>query len=289
MQILKRKHYNTCICFSGSKSNSSLFVSEVGYNTPPAGYLPKYIRSDCYTLHYLVKGKVVHNGRILEAPCVFLLTPEVHTYEVDSSSDIENIEQYWILVNGTSAKTTFEELGLTSGSLWAPCYYMNRAVAIFQELMKPSNYVGKNDEYYMTSMLFSLFALHAAQTKPSQNREVSSLVDTIISYIKKNYAYITSEKDIANAVNISISYMNKRFKAEMRSTPMKHLTSYRVQRAIILLESTDLSVAEISNSVGFSDPNYFCLVFKKHCNGLSPSAYRKKLLSTQDSSDNNKK
>ncbi|MBO5415809.1 MAG: helix-turn-helix transcriptional regulator [Clostridia bacterium] len=282
MKILKRKHHNTCICFSESNNNSALLVSEVGYNTPPAGYRPKYILSDCYTLHYLVKGKIIHNGRILEAPSIFLLTPEAHTYEVAPSSNVENIEQYWILVNGTSAKTTFEKLGFTNDSLSAPCHYMDQAVAIFQELMKPSNYIDKNDGYYMLSGLFSIFALHSTQTNTSPNREISPLVDTIIDFIKKNYASIAREEDIANAVNISVSYMNKRFKAEMGITPMKHLTNHRIQRAKILLENTELSIAEISNSVGFSDPNYFCLVFKKHCNGLSPSAYRKNLRSSKN-------
>ncbi len=283
MLALKRKHHNTYICYSESKRNSHLFVSEIGYSTPPAGYRTSYFpTTNCYTLHYLVRGEVNYHGRILAAPCVFLLTPESHAYSIDARSEFANIEQYWILVNGDGAKEIFEGTGLINDTLSAPCPYIDQAVAIFRELQKPSNYVGRDDGYYMLSGLFSLLSLHDAQTNPTRNREVSALVDTMRKYIDKNYTSITHERDIASALNVSVSNMNKRFKAEMGSTPMKYLTARRLKQAKNLLRSTDLSVAEIAESVGFSNPNYFCLVFKKHCDNLSPSAYRKRLTASSE-------
>ena len=290
MQILRREKNNTHICFSESKNNSSLFVSEVGYSTPPTGYYPTYFpTTNCYTIHYLTKGRVIHNGRILEAPCIFLLTPEIHTYSVDCSSNFTSIEQYWILFNGTNARTTLRDLGFTNESLSAPCPYIDQAVAIFQELQNPSNYAAKNDGYYMLSGLFSLFALHTAQNNQLQTREISPLVDTIRKYIEKNHATITHEEDISSAINISVSYMNKRFKAEIGCTPIRFLIDHRIKRAKILLKSTHLSIKEISESIGFSNPNYFCLVFKKYCDGISPSAYRKNFQSSKSTEDYTKK
>ncbi len=276
MHALKRAHHNTYICYSESERDPYLSVSEIGYNTPPAGYRNSYFPL-CYTLHYLVQGEVKYNGRILEAPCVFLLTPESHAYSVDADSNFANIEQYWILANGTGAREAFERLGLINDSLSAPCPYIDEAVAIFQELQKPSNYIDKDDGYLMLSGLFSLFALHrSAQADRGRNHETSSLVDAIRRYIDRTCTSITREKDIARALNISVSNMNKRFKAETGTSPMKYLITRRIRQAKNLLGSTDLSVAEISDSVGFSNPNYFCLVFKKYCDGLSPVAYRKK-------------
>ena len=43
-----------------------------------------------------------------------------------------------------------------------------------------------------------------------------------------------------------------------------------------LLKNSDLSITEISDSLGFSNPNYFCTVFRQYCNNISPSLYRKK-------------
>ena len=48
----------------------------------------------------------------------------------------------------------------------------------------------------------------------------------------------------------------------------------RLQYAKKLLKTTDYSIAEISEMVGFSDYNYFLRAFKKRF-GISPKKYKK--------------
>jgi two-component system response regulator YesN len=47
-----------------------------------------------------------------------------------------------------------------------------------------------------------------------------------------------------------------------------------MQKAKELLENTDLKNYEIAEKVGFSDPHYFSIVFKK-MTGKTPSEYAK--------------
>ena len=47
----------------------------------------------------------------------------------------------------------------------------------------------------------------------------------------------------------------------------------RVERALHLLDSGELSVGEISDICGFGDPSYFGKAFRKRT-GLTPSQYR---------------
>ncbi|MBQ7383923.1 MAG: AraC family transcriptional regulator [Clostridia bacterium] len=54
-----------------------------------------------------------------------------------------------------------------------------------------------------------------------------------------------------------------------------------------LLQTTNQPISTIARSVGFSNSNYFCNVFKKRCNGLSPKAYREKFLHTAQSDGEN--
>ena len=49
----------------------------------------------------------------------------------------------------------------------------------------------------------------------------------------------------------------------------------RVSKAIELLNSTSLSITEISAECGFNDSNYFATVFKKIV-GTSPNLFRPK-------------
>ena len=54
-----------------------------------------------------------------------------------------------------------------------------------------------------------------------------------------------------------------------------YIKTKRLTKAKELLQSTDMSVSEISQKVGFSDYNYFLKSFKKHY-GVSTKIMRKK-------------
>lgn len=54
---------------------------------------------------------------------------------------------------------------------------------------------------------------------------------------------------------------------------MEYLTAYRIERAVELLQQTDIPVREIAVRVGYTDANYFTKVFKRHL-GVTPTEYR---------------
>jgi len=62
----------------------------------------------------------------------------------------------------------------------------------------------------------------------------------------------------------------------MHMTISDYLMEFRVSRAVELLESTDLTISEISETVGFNSQSYFIASFKKKTR-LSPLAYKKLL------------
>lgn len=53
---------------------------------------------------------------------------------------------------------------------------------------------------------------------------------------------------------------------------MEYLTEYRLEKAKEKMKSGNGTIKEISYMVGFSDPNYFSRIFKKHTD-LSPSEF----------------
>jgi transcriptional regulator GlxA family with amidase domain len=56
-------------------------------------------------------------------------------------------------------------------------------------------------------------------------------------------------------------------------SPQNYLINFRLKKACDLLSGTNLSINELSNSVGYGDPFLFSKVFKKY-KGISPRAYR---------------
>lgn len=80
---------------------------------------------------------------------------------------------------------------------------------------------------------------------------------------------------LADALGLSTGYTSGLFKQYFQVSFKEYLLKKRLDKAKILLLSTDMKNYEISDAVGFSDPNYFSTAFKKH-HKMSPGKYREK-------------
>lgn len=80
---------------------------------------------------------------------------------------------------------------------------------------------------------------------------------------------------MAEHVGLSSNYFGYVFKQRTGVNFIKYLTNVRMEHAKELLRTTDLTSAQIAERVGFLDPNYFSVVFKKTC-GMTPREYRNK-------------
>lgn len=80
---------------------------------------------------------------------------------------------------------------------------------------------------------------------------------------------------LASIAHISPDHFSRLFVREFGTTPLQFIIAARMTRAKMLLATEDMSIAEVSDSVGVDDPAYFCRLFKKNT-GMSPMAYRQK-------------
>jgi two-component system response regulator YesN len=78
---------------------------------------------------------------------------------------------------------------------------------------------------------------------------------------------------VCKNLHISSTYFSALFKKETKMTFMSYLFQIRMDAAKDLLKNTNLKAFEISEKVGYSEPNYFSYCFKKQF-GVSPSEYR---------------
>ena len=102
------------------------------------------------------------------------------------------------------------------------------------------------------------------------------LIEKAIGLMETNYAEDLNMTDLAGQVGMARAYFSTRFKEETGVTPHQYLTTLRIQKACLLLESSDgHSVEEIAYLVG-SDPKNFSRQFKTHT-GKTPLQYKKEL------------
>lgn len=102
-----------------------------------------------------------------------------------------------------------------------------------------------------------------------------SFAERVAHYLDVNHTKRISSKDVCEHFSCSRSYMSREFNRYTGKTIREYLTELRIKDALILLESSALSVSEIAYSVGFNDSNYFSSIFKSNI-GISPQEYRKK-------------
>lgn len=98
-----------------------------------------------------------------------------------------------------------------------------------------------------------------------------------MDYIEKNYdSCDLSLQTVCSYLNISPSRFSSIFKAATGNTFMDILSGIRMHKAKELLINTDMKNYEIAEKVGFNDPHYFSIAFKK-ATGKSPTEYAKEM------------
>ena len=280
IHILFKTTGSSIVYSEGTAPDSYITVVEAGFGRQAPGHSYRESRN-CYVLHYVVSGSGFCGDQALTAPCGFLLTPdEDHMFSVGTSQEAGAWEHYWILFRGTGAKALLEGSGFIPVRGVFPVPYMDQVLAIFRDLHNKDSYTDKQDTLYMISKLMELLSLHASTStaiKAPEKRIPQQYISKAIAYIETSYRHSLREKDIADAVHISPKYLYKLFRRELGKSPTQYLSDYRMYRAKSLLKTTALSIKEISDSVGFQNPDYFCHVFQKHTEGVSPTQYRKQI------------
>lgn len=107
----------------------------------------------------------------------------------------------------------------------------------------------------------------------------NQLCNSIIAYIKDNYA--NSDlclNELAKYANVSPSYLSALFKKTEKHSIIDEITNIRIEAACQYLETTTLSLKEISEKCGYANQYYFSTTFKKKKN-MTPSAYREEHVS----------
>jgi AraC-like DNA-binding protein len=79
--------------------------------------------------------------------------------------------------------------------------------------------------------------------------------------------------DLASLVGVSSSQLSKLFREATGGGVLAHHTALKMARARLLLDTTDLPVAEVGREVGLTDQFYFSRQFRR-LHGVSPRAYR---------------
>lgn len=124
----------------------------------------------------------------------------------------------------------------------------------------------------LKSILIRLLRLHRG-THCTSERKSAQIVRESMEYIQNHFQQSINNQDIAAQLHFHPSYINRVFRAHTGMSLHAFLNDYRLNYAMEMLRSQDMSVGQVAAACGFRDTAHFTKAFKEHT-GQTPSEYR---------------
>jgi len=235
-----------------------------------------------YLIHIIMNGKGYYETEKakynLSAGQFFIIFPDEQTfYQADEENPWEYI---WFGFDGRDPKSLLATLGITPGMpIGSVSDFSNAKKGIEKMIaMNPFDHISR---LQLQGKLFWLLSLLAIEKIDKTMRPIEKVNKSIvythqaINLIKENYHntdFLIG--DISKSLSLNESYLTAVFRQVTSRTLHNYLIDYRIQKSREYLETTDYSIAEVAENVGYKNPLSFTRIFKKKI-GMTPKDYKK--------------
>jgi AraC-like DNA-binding protein len=226
-----------------------------------------------YYLLYLIEGRfdvTTDDGQASLSGGEILVIPPRTRYQIHCSGS----QIYFLCVHftGYGAKKLLDENDI---KIFPERNHLDPSNHLSQRFKTIFEAFAKDDGFRVRELacLLERLMIEAGRAKKKYKNARVGLSKSI-RYIHENYTQSIKIEDLAKIEAICLTLFNRKFKAETGTTPSKYIINLRMRMAIELLETSSLSIKEISAMVGYSNFNFFTRIFKSFT-GKSPTQYRK--------------
>ena len=194
-----------------------------------------------------------------EAKCLI-----VHINKFDYEDIVEEASKIFFLRNpvGTEGEDALPLLRQLIAEIFFEIKYKNSGY------IKRVTDIGKNLLILMQDNFNYLYIVKQDFRKDEQYNRIWEAFDYILHHYKEKITL----GEISSHIHLSKTYFSHHMRELTGMTFEQWMNAFRLEGAMRLLISTDLSMTSISYESGFSDPKYFVKTFKEYF-GISPMEY----------------
>ncbi|MCW6674218.1 AraC family transcriptional regulator [Aerococcaceae bacterium NML130460] len=149
----------------------------------------------------------------------------------------------------------------------------------FQEILEECEHAGSYSsqiiDYLVNLMLLKLSNSTESRLEAKRNTPLSASVSVAKNYMDNHYSNNITLDVLEQRTHISRFHLSHLFKAELGVSPINYLIDVRFSHAKTLLKTTNFSIMQIAELVGFNSVNFFSTKFKASF-GCTPREYRLK-------------
>ncbi len=110
--------------------------------------------------------------------------------------------------------------------------------------------------------------------KAKESSDQSPLVRDCMEYVDTHIFKKISLKEMSQEIGYTEHYISRKFKSELGLSLFDYINQQKIAMGQVLLRETGLSIADISDRLGYSSPSYFSALFKK-LTGVTPVEYQR--------------
>ncbi|RED64054.1 AraC family transcriptional regulator [Cohnella lupini] len=115
-------------------------------------------------------------------------------------------------------------------------------------------------------------AIGKSDGSKSNNNQSEGFLELLARIVQSPENHI-SLNSLSEELHLHPTYISNRFKELFGKSPLQVQREMKIQRAKMLLETSELSITEIAQSLGFSEIQNFTRLFKSYV-GVSPTQFR---------------
>ena len=237
------------------------FVRKEGYKQPQIIYCTKG------------SGTLILDGKsyIIKASMGFFL-PAGYPHEYYPNEEIW--DTHWVIPGGESSERIMNHFGFGKARVFeiSEIKTLEHHFRKMHEAIRDDSIFGN---YRAAGYLYDfLIELYRVTSSAATRKITSSAVLKALDYINANYNSPITMESLCNEAGVSEQHLCRLFRSALGSRPMEYVAKRRIQTAKELLNSSDYSVDEISEKVGFCSGSYFCKLFKRY-EGMTPTEFRR--------------
>jgi len=233
-----------------------------------------------YLITFIFDGTgtfTIHNvTQYLKKKDAFLISPNVlHHYQAD---ELTPWHYAWISFGVDGFEEDFETMCANQHvrKIHNPDMILHYISSIKRnEILGISLYKSMRDDALIKLFLSELLSDNITILESSKALKIQAVKDYIQTYY---FLPLTVEK-IAEKFSYNRSYLCRIFKQEEGKSPKQYMIDMKMQIASKMLLESDISVENVSNSIGYQDSFTFSKMFKKRM-GVSPQEYKKYMVQT---------
>lgn len=175
-----------------------------------------------------------------------------------------------------SSKLLSENYEFTDNKAFNDIIYIENAIVIKEflhslclEFSKTNKYRRLKINNMFADILYRIAELHEYLMYPAKH----NLVNEVLSYLQQHYVNEPSLKELSTIFSYHPNYINSLVQQQTGVTIHRHIINIKMNKAIELLITTDLSIGKIAENIGMKDQQYFSRLFKQHYK-VTPSEFR---------------